>query len=65
MFVPRIATIIGGLLLSRGGRRLAGRNAGKLALATLAWQVWRDRQRRKASGNAAASNKRWRGHRRA
>lgn len=46
MFVPRIATIIGGLLLSRGGRRLAGRNAGKLALATLAWQVWRDRRKR-------------------
>lgn len=49
MFVPRIATIIGGLLLSRGGRRLAGRNAGKLALATLAWQVWRDRQKRKGA----------------
>ncbi|QBX38251.1 cysteine protease [Brevundimonas sp. S30B] len=65
MFVPRIATIIGGLLLSRGGRRLAGRNAGKLALATLAWQVWRDRQNRKAGGNAAASNKRWSGRRRA
>lgn len=49
MFVPRIATIIGGLLLSRGGRRRAGRNAGKLALATLAWQVWRDRQKRKGT----------------
>ncbi|MFN4041411.1 MAG: cysteine protease [Brevundimonas sp.] len=65
MFVPRIATIIGGLLLSRGGRRLAGRNAGKLALATLAWQVWRDRQRRKTGAPAAPSNKRWSGRRRA
>ena len=54
MFVPRIATIIGGLLLSRGGRRLAGRNAGKLALATLAWQVWRDHKKR---SGASLTNK--------
>jgi hypothetical protein len=64
MFVPRIATIIGGLLLSRGGRRLAGRNAGKLALATLAWQVFRGSRKRKAGGQTTAPSQRWSGRRR-
>jgi len=36
--------MLGGLLLSKGGRRLAGRHAGKLALATLAYEVWRSRR---------------------
>lgn len=37
----KLVPILGGLLLSKGGRRLAGRHAGKLALATLAYEVWR------------------------
>lgn len=43
--MPRLATLIGGLLLSRGARRMAGRNAGKLALATLAWQLFQNSRR--------------------
>ncbi|MGZ9100278.1 MAG: cysteine protease [Brevundimonas sp.] len=44
MPIPKLATLIGGLLLSKGGRRVAGRHAGKLALATLAFQLWEQRQ---------------------
>lgn len=44
MPIPKLATLIGGLLLSKGGRRLAGRHAGKLALATLAFQLWESRR---------------------
>jgi uncharacterized membrane protein YebE (DUF533 family) len=44
MPIPKIATVIGALLLSKGGRRVAGRHAGKLALATLAFQLWQQRQ---------------------
>ncbi len=33
----KLVPLLGGLLLSRGGRRVAGRHAGKLALATLAY----------------------------
>lgn len=44
MPIPKLATLIGGLLLSKGGRRMAGRHAGKLALATLAFQFWEQRQ---------------------
>lgn len=44
MPIPQLATLIGGLLLSKGGRRVAGRHAGKLALATLAFQLWQQRQ---------------------
>ncbi|NJC41436.1 hypothetical protein GGQ87_001694 [Brevundimonas alba] len=44
MPIPRLAPLIGGLLLSQGGRRLAGRHAGKLALATLAFQLWESRR---------------------
>ncbi len=38
----KLVPILGGLLLSKGGRRLAGRHAGKLALVTLAYEVWRN-----------------------
>jgi len=48
MPMPKLATLIGGLLLSRGGRRVAGRHAGKLALATLAYELWRNRQEARA-----------------
>jgi len=40
MALSRIATVVGGLLLSKGGRRFAGRHAGKLALATLAFELF-------------------------
>ncbi|MBU1383443.1 MAG: cysteine protease [Alphaproteobacteria bacterium] len=70
MPMPKLATLIGGLLLSRGGRRVAGRHAGKLALATLAWELWRKRQDeragvppRKAQGQSHP-RQRWSGRRR-
>lgn len=44
MALSRIATALGGLLLSQGGRRFAGRHAGKLALATLAFELWQSRR---------------------
>ncbi|WP_313552836.1 cysteine protease [Brevundimonas sp.] len=40
----KLVPMLGGLLLSKGGRRLAGRHAGKLALATLAYEVWLSRR---------------------
>ena len=40
----KLVPLIGSLLLSKGGRRVAGRHAGKLALATLAYEVWRNRR---------------------
>ena len=45
MALSRIATVIGGLLLSKGARGFAGRHAGKLALATLAYEMWQSRQK--------------------
>ena len=51
MPIPKLATLIGGLLLSKGGRRMAGRHAGKLALATLAFQLWEQRQAAKHPGS--------------
>ena len=53
MRLPRLATLLGGLLLSRRGRGFAGRHAGKLALATLAYEVWRSRRERGRAGPAA------------
>lgn len=44
MALSRIATVIGAALLSRTGRRMAGRHAGKLALATLAFELWKNRR---------------------
>jgi hypothetical protein len=64
MALSRIATVVGGLLLSRGGRRFAGRNAGKLALATLAWELWRQHKSQRASkANAPHGRRRWSGRR--
>ncbi|PZO39107.1 MAG: cysteine protease, partial [Alphaproteobacteria bacterium] len=48
MALSRIATAVGALLLSKGGRKFAGRHAGKLALATLAWELLQQRQARAA-----------------
>jgi hypothetical protein len=48
----RLLPLIGGLLLTRGSRRMAGRHAGKLTLALGAWELWRAYQ---ASKPAAPS----------
>lgn len=66
MPIPKFATLVGGLLLSKGGRRAAGRHAGKLALATLAWQLWQGHQARgKVSRAKTAPRGRWSGRKRA
>lgn len=48
MRLPRLATLLGGLLLSRRGRGFAGRHAGKLAMATLAFELWQKHQAARA-----------------
>ena len=68
MALSRIATAAAGLLLSRGGRRFAGRHAGKLALATLAYEAWRTHQSKKTGAGYASRPKagprpRWSGRR--
>lgn len=60
--MSKLATLIGGLLLSRGGRRLAGRHAGKLALATLALQLW-SRRRGRIAATPPHPRRRWSGRR--
>lgn len=40
----RFLPLIGGLLLTKGSRRIAGRHAGKLAMAFGAWELWRTYQ---------------------
>lgn len=45
----RLLPIIGGLVLSRGTRRVAGKNAGKLALALGAWELWKTYKRSKST----------------
>ena len=55
MALSRIATVIGAALLSKGGRRFAGRHAGKLALATLAFELWKQRRTARASRTGAAT----------
>lgn len=70
MALSRIATALGGLLLSQGGRRFAGRHAGKLALATLAYELWQNRRSgvtptpksgARQTGGQAHPRKRWSG----
>jgi len=67
MPIPKLATLVGGLLLSKSGHRAAGRHAGKLALATLAFQLWQGHQARgKISRKPkAAPHSRWSGRKRA
>lgn len=55
MALSRIATALGGLLLSKGGRRFAGRHAGKLAMATLAFEMWQQHRNKTVSPDAASS----------
>jgi len=55
MRLPPIATALGGLLLSKGGRRMAGRHAGKLALATLALQLWQSHREGRSAPTRAGS----------
>jgi len=52
-----ILPLFSGLLLSRGARRVAGRNAGKLALALGAWELWRSYQRNRSSTVSANAPK--------
>ena len=66
MPIPKLAPLIGGLLLSRGGRRMAGRHAGKLALATLAFQLWEGRRNGRTAPAPEAEvhpRRRWSGRR--
>lgn len=69
MALSRLATVLGGLLLSKGGRRFAGRHAGKLALATLAWELYQQHRRRGAPQAGTESRatphprRRWSGRR--
>lgn len=57
MAFSRIATLIGATLLSKGGRRVAGRHAGKLALATLAFQLWEARRDRQAGSSQSQAHR--------
>ncbi len=54
----RLLPLIGGLVLSRGTRRIAGKNAGKLALALGAWELWKNYKRSKppVSSNPASGS---------
>ena len=61
--MTRIATLLGGLLLSRSGRRMAGRHTGKLALATLAFELWQQRRKGAVPKARPASRARWSGRR--
>ena len=64
--MPRLNSIVplvGSLLPSRGGRPLAGRHAGKLALATLAYEVWRIRREGAKPKVAPQPRGRWSGRR--
>lgn len=69
MALSRIATLIGATLLSKGGRRFAGRHAGKLALATLAFELWQNRKAARAGfpprqrQGQAHPRRRWSGRR--
>ncbi|SJM57321.1 hypothetical protein FM111_05810 [Brevundimonas diminuta 3F5N] len=71
MPLSRLSTLLGGLLLSRRGRSLAARHAGKIALATLAWRLWKSRrapiqgaQRARTASAAPHRRQRWSGRRR-
>lgn len=55
---PSLVTLVGGLLFSKGGRRVAGRHAGKLALATLAFQLWEARRDRRAGKPSQSQSQR-------
>ncbi|MEN5170468.1 cysteine protease [Brevundimonas pondensis] len=62
MRLPRLATLLGGLLLSRRGRDFAGRHASKLALAALAFELWRKHQAGRPDATPRAKAKPNAGH---
>lgn len=43
--IGRILPLLGTLLVSRAGRKVAGRHAGKLVLAVGLFELWRNYQR--------------------
>ena len=64
MALSRLATLVGAALLSKTGRRMAGRHAGKLALATLAFELWKNRRGGRPGPRAAPRpQRRWSGRR--
>ncbi len=44
MFLPPLPTLLSSLLLSRRGRAMMGRHMGKIALAGIAWKLWKQRR---------------------
>ncbi len=72
MPLPRLSALLGGLLLSRRGRNLAARHAGKIALATLAWRLWKNRRAQvhdvprgaRTTSQPSHRRRRWSGRRR-
>ena len=62
MRLPSLATLLGGLLLSRRGRDFAGRHASKLALAALAFELWRKHQAGRPDATPRAKAKPNAGH---
>ena len=64
--LPRLATLAGALLMSRGARRFAGRHAGKLALAALALKLFEEQRTREADQTGPKQphpRRRWSGRR--
>ena len=43
--MKKLLLLLAPMLLSRGGRRVAGRNAGKAALAGIAWKLFQNARR--------------------
>jgi len=59
MALFKIATALAGLLMSKGGRRFAGRHAGKSALATLEWNLYQQHRGRNDGSAGAGQPARW------
>lgn len=61
--LPRLAALVGGLLMTRRARGPAGRGAVKLTLAALAWELLRNRKPHTARTSAPHPRRRWSGRR--
>lgn len=48
--MKKLLLMLAPMLLSRGGRRMAGRNAGKAALAGIAWKLFQKARNGRAGG---------------